>query len=284
MDFILNEKSLNGQFRDEEQFLKSLEPVLTSIKFIQKCKDTEIYRTHNFYECEIAKGKRVCDLKQYGFSEELLRFKRALDNVVYAYPYWDDNPKQDKSQKFVFDGENVTDTSLAEAAFTGKSLISFELEKYIDCVLQIENGEQIHNVCSVYTPKYLLEKYKDVLNVDEKTMLEIRYKGTRIDCSILEEKYGVSILQKHEFEQLISTLDKFAQHESWESIDRDDGLEYKKFSPSSEKDNWFKGSQYRDRTIMKFRFSSVLRCYGYRKGDRFRLLRFERDHKISDKG
>lgn len=38
------------------------------------------------------------------------------------------------------------------------------------------------------------------------------------------------------------------------------------------------------KTIMKFRFSSVLRCFGYRKDNRFRILRIERDHKISDHG
>lgn len=35
---------------------------------------------------------------------------------------------------------------------------------------------------------------------------------------------------------------------------------------------------------MKFRFSKVLRCYGYRKEDKFKVLRLERDHSISDKG
>lgn len=36
--------------------------------------------------------------------------------------------------------------------------------------------------------------------------------------------------------------------------------------------------------LMKFRFSRRMRCFGYRKGNRFRLLRIERDHKKSDKG
>ena len=35
---------------------------------------------------------------------------------------------------------------------------------------------------------------------------------------------------------------------------------------------------------MKFRFSGVMRCFGYRKGDRFRVLRLERDHTVSDNG
>ncbi len=115
-------------------------------------------------------------------------------------------------------------------------------------------------------------------------MLLIRYEGTRIDCSTLENDYGTSILEKNEFTELISTFDKFVNHESWESIGIDDGLEYKKYTPSSPKDNWFGGIKYKGKTIMKFRFSRVLRCYGYRKGDRFKVLRFERNHSVSDNG
>ena len=35
---------------------------------------------------------------------------------------------------------------------------------------------------------------------------------------------------------------------------------------------------------MKFRFSSVMRVFGYRKENRFRVIRFERDHDLSDNG
>ena len=64
----------------------------------------------------------------------------------------------------------------------------------------------------------------------------------------------------------------------------DKSLEYKKYNPSSPKDNWFKGVKYHGKTIMKFRFSDVLRGFGYRKGDSFKVIRLERTHKVSDKG
>ena len=37
-------------------------------------------------------------------------------------------------------------------------------------------------------------------------------------------------------------------------------------------------------TIMKFRYSEKQRVFGYRKGDRFRVILIERDHKISNNG
>lgn len=284
MDFLLNEKSLDGQFDDEQQFLKSLKPVIKSIELIQKCPDLKIYKTENFFKCNITKDKILCDLRLNGVSDELLSFKLSLDKVLYRKPYWDRDPVHDISQSFIWNEEDVSGTSLAEAAVTDSALLSFDLDKFKDRMLQIKNKEKEYEVHSIHTPKYLIEQYNDIVSVDTKTMLVISYEGTRIDCSTMEDKYGVSILQKDELDEFISTLNKFVKHDSWESIGRDDGLEYKKYSPSSEKDNWFSGSKYKGKTIMKFRFSSVLRCYGYRKGDRFRVLRLERDHKISDKG
>ena len=115
-------------------------------------------------------------------------------------------------------------------------------------------------------------------------MLKRRYEGTRIDCSSIEMKYGTEILNENQLQQIISSMDKFVKHETWENIDRDDGLEYKKYTPDSPKHNWYNGSMYRDKQIMKFRANSLLRVHGYRKGDKFRVLRFEIDHKQSDHG
>lgn len=284
MEFLLNEKSLNGQFDDEEQFLISLKPMIRTIEIIQQCPDMEIYKIENFHERNITADERLCDMKLKGISDELVGFKLKLDNVLYREPYWDKNPTHDVFQEFTWNEEDVSGTSLAEAAVTHNGVLSFDLDEFRDCILQIINGENYYKVCSVYTPKYLIEQYNKIIDIDIKRMLLITYESSRIDCSTMEEKYGVSILQKDELKEFILTLNKFVNHESWSDIERDDGLEYKKYTPSSEKDNWFRGNRYKGKTIMKFRFSSVMRCYGYRKGDRFRILRLERDHKISDKG
>lgn len=284
MEFFLNERSLYGQFSSVDEFLKSLKPVIKCIEIVHTCSGIEIYKIINFHECKITKDERICDLKLYGVSDEELRFKLSLDKEVYKTPYWDKEPIHDISQNFMWEGENVAATSIAEAAVTENSLLSFKSDKFKDCVLVINNNEKNYFVNSVHTPKYLLEQYNNVIDIDRKQMLLVRYESTRIDCSTLENEHGVSILEKNEFAELITTLDKFAAHESWESIGRDDGLEYKKYSPSSPKDDWFKSIKYKNKTIMKFRFSKVLRGYGYRKGDKFRILRLERDHTISDNG
>lgn len=288
MEFLLNERSLHGQFKSTEDFLKSLKPLMKCINIIRTFSDMEIYKIRNFHECSITENSKICDLKSCGNSDELLRLKLKLDQEIYNYPHWDIDPVHDVSLEFLWGKENVTAMALAEAAVTGNSLLSFQSEKFQDCELeisaQINEKEQAYHVCSVHTPKYLLENFQSFLAMDRKYILQIRYEGTRIDCTTLEDAHGVSILEKHEFSGLIVTLNKFVGHASWEDIERDDGLEYKKYSPSSPKQNWFRGKKYEGKTIMKFRFSSTMRCYGYRKGDKFKVLRLERDHSISDHG
>ena len=227
---------------------------------------------------------KLCDLKNYQISDELLQFKIKLDNEIYEEPVWDTDPYHDIEQKFFWDGEDVSATSLAEAVARKGALLSFFLDEFRDCVLNICKNEEKHDIVSVHSPQYLTEQYGKLLNVDRKTWLLLRYEGSRIDCSLLEDKYGADILEKNEFKELVSTLDKFVRRESWEAIAIDDGLEYKKYSPENEEKNWFSGGKYKGKTIMKFRYSKVMRCFGYRKGDRFRILRIERDHKISDNG
>ncbi|EOS25619.1 hypothetical protein C806_01746 [Lachnospiraceae bacterium 3-1] len=283
MEFLLNERSLHGQFQSGDAFLESLRPVIKCMEILQDCDEIAICKIQNFHECKITENDRLCDLKINGVSDELLRFKLFLDREVYEDPHWDQNPNHDMSQKFIWEGEDVTATSLAEAAITENPLLSFASDRFSDCRLEIKNNKKTYYVDSVHTPRYLLEKYGNAINIERRHILLVRYEGTRIDCSRMEDAYGASILEKKEFEELLSTLDKFVNHESWESIGLDDGLEYKKYSPSS-KDNWFRGVKYRGKTIMKFRFSRVLRCYGYRKGDKFKVLRLERDHTISNHG
>lgn len=286
MDFLLNELSLCGQFKDVNSFLESLVYMTKCIELIRQSgnDDMQIYKTSDFYNCNVTETIKLCQMKNYGISDELLKFKIKLDNEIYEEPMWDRNPFHDMEQKFEWNGEDVSATSLAEAVERKGALLSFCMNIFRDCVLSVYNDKKEHHIISVHSPQYLTEKYGDILNIDRKTLLEIRYEGSRVDCSSLEIKYGPKNLEKSEFQELISTLDKFIRHDSWETIAVDDGLEYKKYTPKSESENWFSGWKYKGKTIMKFRFSSVLRCFGYRKGDRFRILRVERDHKISDNG
>lgn len=258
MNFILNEKSLHGQFKSVDEFLKSLEPNLQCFRLVRS--------------------------QEGGVIRKMSRLRIALDKEIRTEPYWDFAPEHDYGRSYWMGYEDMSATAVAEAAARQENLLSFDSAVYSDCKLCIKCAEKEYSVISIYHPAYLEECFGEQMGLERDERLKARYAGTRLDCSLLEKEYGAERLEKDEYDLLIGTLDKFVKHESWESIGLDDGLEYKKYTPSSVEEDWFRNSAYSDQTIMKFRFSSRMRCFGYRKGDRFRLLRIERDHKRSNKG
>lgn len=284
MDFILNEQSLHGQFKSVDEFLKSLEPNLQCFSLVRKQEGGEIRRIEDFYKCKVTEEWSLGDIKQYPRSDELSRLRIALDKEIRTEPYWDFAPEHDYGRSYWMGDEDMAATAVAEAAARQESLLSFDSAVYSDCKLCIKSAGKEYSVISIYHPAYLVECFGEQMGLERDECLKARYAGTRLDCSLLEKEYGAERLEKDEYALLIGTLDKFVKHESWESIGLDDGLEYKKYKPSSTEEDWFRNSAYSDQTIMKFRFSSRMRCFGYRKGDRFRLLRIERDHKRSNKG
>lgn len=284
MNFILNECSLHGQFKSTEDFLKSLRANLHCFSLVRSQKNGMIRKIADFYKCQITAGQSLADLKRYPKSDELTRLRIALDKEIKTEPYWDISPVHNYGAPYWMGGEDMAATAVAEAVERSESLLSFDSEIYSDRRLLVERDGEAHTVISIYRPSYLAECFGSQMGLERDECLRARYAETRLDCSLLEKEYGAAELEKEEYNLLLGTLDKFVRHESWEAIGLDDGLEYKKYTPSSKEDDWFINSEYCDQTIMKFRFSSRMRCFGYRKGDRFRLLRIERDHKRSNKG
>ena len=72
MDFLLNELSLQGQFDSTDSFLKSLPCTVKCIELIHQNANMPIYKTEDFYKCSITQDMKLCDLKNYQISDELL--------------------------------------------------------------------------------------------------------------------------------------------------------------------------------------------------------------------
>ena len=89
MDFLLNERSLHGQFENGKVFLESLGPVMECIKIIHAQKDARIYKTETFGECMITTSEKLCALNLLNASDGLVRFKIQLDREIYDVPKWD---------------------------------------------------------------------------------------------------------------------------------------------------------------------------------------------------
>ncbi|CAC9627344.1 hypothetical protein [uncultured Gammaproteobacteria bacterium] len=94
----------------------------------------------------------------------------------------------------------------------------------------------------------------------------------------LEEKFGFNLLDSIQTNEFINSFNTFDSM-NWSDIEQSIGLEYKPYTG-----DWFNNSGHKGKVIKKFRVSKKYRCFGYREVNIFYVLRFEIDHKISDKG
>lgn len=281
----LNELSLNGQFDSMEEFLEECKPLMKCLKFLKENKRT-IYKHSTFFKQPVTPRECLNDLRGVR-SDQARRLKSLLLSTTDTPPFWDleDELKQDLTAHYTVDGEDVTATSIAEAAEEDGILLSFLYNKYRDKRISVfKNKGELRTIGTAVSLKYLSEQLWEKKQLDVHTYVKAKYNDTRLDFSQLEEVYGFNEFEKEELRDCFQAFDKFVEHENWDDIVRDKGLYYKKYTPSSTEKDWFRQERYQEREIYKFRCGNPKRCFGYREKDVFYVLRMERDHKISDNG
>ncbi len=289
MEFFLNEVSLQGQYSSMEDFIKDLADTVRCVKLIKKDPNSVIYKMTDFYNQQVTVNQKLSDLKHTHVTDELMRFQLMLDQEINNEPYWDEDFQQNlENCKYYWEKIDVGGTAMAEAAIRGAHLISFKYEGLVDRIVYISEERKEHKetyeIQSVNSDRYLAKCLGDEIRLSRNDYLNALFHGTRINYSTVEKGFDAGILEKAEYDSLVSTFTKFVEHDSFETIDHDEGLEYKKYKPSRKDKNVFSAAKYRNIQIMKFRFSKKMRVFGYRKEERFCVLRIERDHKISDYG
>lgn len=281
----MNELSLEGQFENKEDFLEAAVPVMKCLKFIYR-RNGQVTKRSTFFSRKITKSETWNDLRGMK-GDAARRMKSLLLATTDSPPFWDCEQKRvsDAESLYMYGNINVTDSSLAEAAEDKKMLLSFPNEKYSDSMLLVVKNESMEfSVPSATSLKFLTEKLWENKELKINDYISGRYEGSRLDFSELEPGYGFENFEKEEIEDCIHTFDRFVSLENWDSIFSDRSLNYKQYQPSSNMHNWFRGEIYRGKRIDKFRCVNPKRCFGYRKGNVFYVLRMERDHKISDYG
>ena len=281
----LNELSLDGQYNSFEEFFQNILPVMKCFKFAAE-KNCRIQKHSMLYKQKITKDKTWNDLRG-AEGDMATRLKSLLQDATDSPPFWDykEEYAQDLASKYYLEQQDVSATSLAEAAEDYGIVISFPNEKYQDKILKImKNNEETFELPTAVTVKFMVEQLRERQQLSLQEYLIIKYENTRLDFSTLEPEYGFDSFEKDEINECLRSFDRFVSFQSWEEIYQDQGLRYKKYSPSSREHDWFRGSTYKGKEIDKFRCINPKRCFGYREGEIFYVLRMERNHKISDFG
>lgn len=287
MQIILNELSLEKKFTDLTDFLKHLREILAIYKL--GIKGLEIYKQSTLYDIVIFGDVKFLDVlrnRQYSRSDEIQRYKRAMDQMISHEPFWDLDMRHSDLDKYNCDyTEKKGFYGIAEACERDKVVLSFNCEEFFECqsINVIKNGVENLDVVNIYSQAYLIEYMKDEDLINPLLYCKIKYKESNLCFDKIDENESFNKLTKVETSIFLNIFEQFSKME-WSQITSSDGLRYKPYSPSNEKESWFKGTSFESKNISKFRVNQKFRCFGYREQDKFYVLRFETDHKISDNG
>lgn len=282
MDVLINELSLDGQYRDTNEFLDNLESMLVSIKLLEYL-DINLLKNYTFFSSQITDNYIFLDIVK-SKDNRIRKIKSFLLKLSSNPPYWNDDKTHSCDDEYLYLDKNLCDTSLAESSQRDKIILSFMHDDYIDEKFKIQKNKDNIDIYNIVKNDNFLDY---LLFINEITPLNFclhKYKYKNLNFSLLENDFGFEILNASQTREYLKSFDEFSNM-SWIDIQQSDGLEYKKYNkPKSKIKGWFRKGAYSNTEIYKFRITQEYRCFGYREHDIFYVLRFEIDHKISDKG
>ena len=142
MEWHINDLSLSAQFADPRAFRSALEPLLqlrSRDPLLRGC----LYCSHMLHACKVT---AVYDLKSaVRVTGDRNYIRLALDWCSSAGPFWDDERQPNDDDYFEYQGSNVTDQGLGEAArrrLVGNeaNTYSFPLPGFATSPLAVQHG------------------------------------------------------------------------------------------------------------------------------------------------
>lgn len=277
MEIIINELSITGQFSNKDDFLCDLEKLLPIIKLIKELRFT-LLKEHSFFTSRITDIDTLQDIL-YSKDDSVRRMKSYLVELTNTPPFWNDSRVHNcDNDTYFYDTQNICNTSLAEASQRDKKILSFNHSSYQNINLTIQKNNTDIDIFNINDKTLFLDELHRDKNILPLDFCLFNFKSDNISFTKLEKKFGFNLLDSIQAKEFINSFKAFALM-SWGDIEQSIGLEYKPYVG-----DWFNNSEHKGKTIKKFRVSEKYRCFGYRDINTFYVLRFEIDHKISDKG
>lgn len=283
MEVLINELSLNGQFVDYNDFRPSLVETLKVFKVLKKG-NLIFLKKYDFYNSMFSQNSSLDDVLRNN-DDAIVKFKSLLSEVISGKPYWEEDQMHESNANYICELTDLTcGYSLAEAFERDRLSISFQKSVFslFTIKLKKDTGSEV-DISNFFDYKLTLGwLFKKNLIPPIEYCLEY-FAGTNLNFSKLEDEFGFNHIESSQVNQFIESFKLFSGM-NWDDIVRSDGLKYKKYSPNSNNVNAFRAQKYSAYNICKFRIDQRMRCFGYRDGNIFYALRFEKDHSVSDNG
>ncbi|HCW08365.1 MAG TPA: hypothetical protein DGG95_13475 [Cytophagales bacterium] len=278
MQILFNELSLVGQFDNQDVFIRSgLLPFVGVLKEMQGF-STLLLKKSDVWGHKITPSDTLHSFlvnNAFRTSDEVRRLKSAIAHLTKE-PFWDSDTKQDLDSTYFLDGVDIWGSSPAEACERDKVVVSFVLSwASSDPLNTIRNGVNVPLLNLTGSGKLTGFLWSNK-RISFESYLKARFSGGKLDFSQVDEKVDFTSIQPTEQSLFIDTFRKFEEL-TWDQIYSDNGLDYKEYHEIID-------IRHRSRKTYKFRASQKFRCHGYRQKDSFIVIRFETDHKLSDRG
>ncbi|CAA6802635.1 MAG: Unknown protein [uncultured Sulfurovum sp.] len=273
MEVLINELSLDGQFKDENEFLDGFDEILKLIKFLDRL-EFILLKEYSFFQSKVTLESKLDDFLRLR-TDRARKMKQFLLKLAYNPPYWNDTKKHNCSNNsYTYNLDSICNTSLAESCERDNIVLSFKHNNFLKSNLSIEKNNEHIDIYNFIDKHQFLEYLLSVSKIKPMIYCKFKFENTNLNFSSLPEVDGFSLLETSQ--QIGEFIDAFNQFSKmgWKDIMSSDGLQYKKYN----------GIEFGDKVVYKFRVTQKYRCFGYREKDEFFILKFEIDHKMSNNG
>lgn len=273
MEVLLNERSLTGQFKDEDEFFDSFDTVLKNIKLLDIL-NFSLAKDYMFFDVAITPKYKLGDFLKLR-TDKAKKMKRFLVKLANNPPFWNEIQKHDcANDSYTYNGIDIGNSSLAESCERDKIILSFLHNDFLNHNISIQKNMINTPIYNLIDKDSFLDYLLLISEIEALSYCNLKFKNSNLNFSKLENEYSFDILSTQQ--QIDEFIDSFKQFStmSWHNIMNSDGLQYKRYN----------GTEFNIDNIYKFRVTQKYRCFGYREQDEFFVLRFEIDHKISDNG
>ncbi len=174
MELILNDFSLDGQFKGVEDFADYIRDVLAPLLDVIVENQMKLLKKSDFYNAVVTAELSLNDLMMMANEPAISLLKRYIVNLGYCDPYWDDDMATKEEVQYEYPIYKEEPNCFTEVIERRGTLISFEHPDYreekIGCLrnkkrMDISNISRIEQLLKEYLwerkekVRYILEKY-----------------------------------------------------------------------------------------------------------------------------
>lgn len=288
MQFIINELSLTGQYTSLSDFTeKGVKPMAQLLVAIFKEGNTTVLKKSDLWSFKVTKDQSFNDIlysQEARINDQLRKFKSIISKL-YNEPFWDVNPQQALDAVYWAELEGkkrkVSNTCLAEAHARDASLLSFPKSCFTSQLYTVELDASKKDIINIFQINRLYDHLLDKGTISFESYCRNMF-NTKLCFDFISNDNGFNLIDGYNINVFKEAFEKF-ESLSWREILEDNGLQYKEFNRNRRSNKYFPLNLW-NKGIFKFYVNQKYRCFGYKQGEVFYVIRFDLEHKLSDNG